>query len=79
VALVRTGVSEELVDSIIRVKIIRQLLVTANVFLTSLIIFVLRMEGRVPPKCWISQGPQGFTSQKTAFFIVTAVKSSNLT
>jgi hypothetical protein len=33
----------------------------------------------VPPKLRFSQEPHGVTSQKTPFFIVTAVKTSNLT
>jgi hypothetical protein len=35
--------------------------------------------GDVPPKHQFLQQPQGVTSQKMAFFIVTTVKSSNLT
>jgi hypothetical protein len=33
----------------------------------------------VPPKRRFFQGPPGVTTQKTPFFIVTAVKTSNLT
>jgi hypothetical protein len=33
----------------------------------------------VPPKCRFTQNLHGDTSQKTAFFIVTTVKTSNLT
>jgi hypothetical protein len=36
-------------------------------------------EAQVPPKRWFLQEPQGVTSQKTPFFIVTAVQNSNLT
>jgi hypothetical protein len=32
----------------------------------------------VAPKRWLTRDPHGATSQKTAFFIVTAVKASNL-
>jgi hypothetical protein len=32
----------------------------------------------VPPKPWFLQEPHGVTSQKTAFFIVTTVKTSDL-
>jgi hypothetical protein len=35
--------------------------------------------GDFPPKRWFLQEPHGITSQKTPFFIVTAVKTSNLT
>jgi hypothetical protein len=33
----------------------------------------------VSEELWFSQEPHGVTSQKTAFFIVTAVNTSNLT
>jgi hypothetical protein len=33
----------------------------------------------IPPKCWFSQEPHGVTSQKTAFFIVSTIKTSNPT
>jgi hypothetical protein len=36
-------------------------------------------EGYVPPKRLYLQEPHGTTSQKTSFFIVTAVKTSILT
>jgi hypothetical protein len=39
----------------------------------------LKMEAIVPLKRRFTQDLQGATSQKTAFFIVTAVKTSNLT
>jgi hypothetical protein len=35
--------------------------------------------GHIPPKHRFLQDPQGVKSQKTAFFIITAVKTSNLT
>jgi hypothetical protein len=42
-------------------------------------IFVTMMkEVQVPPKRRFLQEPQGITTQKTPFFIVTAVKTSNL-
>jgi hypothetical protein len=34
---------------------------------------------QVPPKRWFLQEPHGVTTQKTPFFVVTAVKTSNLT
>jgi hypothetical protein len=37
------------------------------------------MRRKVPPKLPFLQEPRSVTSQKTAFFIVTAVKTSNLT
>jgi hypothetical protein len=36
-------------------------------------------EAPVPPKRRFLQEPHGITTQKTPFFIVTAVKTSNLT
>jgi hypothetical protein len=68
-ALVRTDVSEELSASIIRLRIIGQLgtLVT------------LMMEALSSPKRRFLQEPHGLIPQKTPFFIVTAVKTSNLT
>jgi hypothetical protein len=56
-----------------------QLLVTADVAPSSVIVIALIMETIVPPKCQFLQEPHGITSQKTAFFIVTAVNTSNLT
>jgi hypothetical protein len=32
-----------------------------------------------PPKCWFLQEPHGVTSQRTAFFIVTTLNTTNLT
>jgi hypothetical protein len=63
VVLVRTYDSEERIASIISVKKISE----------------LRMLGYVPPKRRFLQEPHGATSQKTAFFIVTAVKTTDLT
>jgi hypothetical protein len=37
-----------------------------------------RWRREIPPKRRFLQDPHGVTSQKTAFFIVTAVKTSNL-
>jgi hypothetical protein len=79
VALVRTDISEELSASFIRVTRIGELgtmlAVTSN-----------RRTLRRNTKCALSspkrrfiQEPRGVTSQKTPFFIVTAVKTSNLT
>jgi hypothetical protein len=92
VALVRTDVSEELSASIIRVTRISEvgttltvtsnrrtlLLVTVSVVPSSQIVFTLMKEAP-PPKRLFLQEPHGNTSQKTVFFIVTAVKTSNLT
>jgi hypothetical protein len=77
VAVIRTDVSEELSASFTRVTRIGEL-VTASVVAISPILVSL-MKGRVPPKRRFLQEPHGVTSQKTPFFIVTAVKTSNLT
>jgi hypothetical protein len=51
-----------------------RLLVTTNV--PSSLILVTPMMGQyVPLKCWFLQEPCGITSQKMAFFIVTAMKT----
>jgi hypothetical protein len=63
VALVRTDVSEEPGASFIRVTKIGE----------------LGRRRQVPPKRRFLQEPRGETTQKTPFFIVTAVKTSNLT
>jgi hypothetical protein len=54
---------------------VRRLLVTANVP----ILVTLMMEAPRSSKSRFLQEPHGFTSQKTAFFILTAVRTSNLT
>jgi hypothetical protein len=55
-----------------------RLLVTAIVP-SSPILVTLMKEAQVPPKRRFLQEPRGVTSQKTQLFIVTAVKTSNLT
>jgi hypothetical protein len=52
-----------------------RLLVAACVVPSSPIFITLVMDS---PKCRSLQEPHGVTSQKTPFFIVTAVKTSNL-
>jgi hypothetical protein len=77
VFLVRTDVLEERIISITRVKRIGALLLTlflARRFLSSW--WWRRYLHRKRP---FLQQPHGVTSQKTAFFIATAVKTSNLT
>jgi hypothetical protein len=67
VALVRTDVSEELsASNLVFLHSVRRLLVTASVVPSSPILVTL-------------QEPHCVTTQKTALFIVTAVKTSNLT
>jgi hypothetical protein len=63
VALVRTDISEECSASIIRVTGISEPGTLAV----------------VPPKCPFLQEPHSITSKKTAFFIGTTMKTSNLT
>jgi hypothetical protein len=50
-------------------------------FARGFLIFLIpwRWKRYVPPKCRLTQYLHGATSQKTAFFIVTAVKTSSLT
>jgi hypothetical protein len=76
VALVRTDVSEEPSAFFIRVTRIGELgttLAATNNRRT------LRRNALVSPKRRFLQEPHGVTSQKIPFFIVTAVKTSNLT
>jgi hypothetical protein len=57
-----------------------RLLVTANILPSSPILVTLMMWALgSSPKRRFLQEPHGVTSQKTPFFIVTAVKTSNLT
>jgi hypothetical protein len=43
------------------------------------ITFLIRVKQYIPQKRWFLQQPHNITSQKMAFFIVTTVKTSNLT
>jgi hypothetical protein len=93
VALVRTDVSEETGASFIRMTKVGELgttqVATSNRLTlrrnTNILFLVHRLlspwwrRRQVPPKRRFLQKPQGLTSQKTPFFIVTAVKTSNLT
>jgi hypothetical protein len=76
VALVRTDVSEELSASFIRVTRIGELgtLTVTSIVPSSPILVTLMNEALRS-----LQEPHGVTSQKTPLFIVTAVKTSNLT
>jgi hypothetical protein len=56
-----------------------QLLVTASAIPSSPILVTLMKEDLVPPKHRFLHEPHGVTSQQTPFFIVTSVKTSNLT
>jgi hypothetical protein len=76
VALVRTDVSEE---PGVFLRSVRLFLVAACVVPSSPILVTLMNEAQVPSKRRFLQEPHGVTSQKTPFFIVTAVKTSNLT
>jgi hypothetical protein len=58
---------------------VRRLLVTASVVPSSPIFVTLMKEALSSPKRRFLQEPHGVTSQKTPFFIVTTVKTSNLT
>jgi hypothetical protein len=71
VGLVRTDVSEEVSASFIRVTLIGELG-------TTLAVTSNRRTLRRNTNGRFLQEPYGVTSQKTPFFIVTAVKTSNL-
>jgi hypothetical protein len=93
VALVRTDVSEEHGASFIRVtkigelgttyqvflRSVRRLLVAACVLPSSPIFVTLMKEAPGASETRFLQEPHGVTTQKTPFFIVSAVKTSNLT
>jgi hypothetical protein len=85
VALVRTYVSEKFIASITREKRIDELgtplelLVTSNLVPSSLLLSTLIMEAIRSSESPFLQEPHGVTSQKAAFFIVTAMRTSNLT
>jgi hypothetical protein len=68
VAFVRTNIPEEHIASIIMVTRIGELGTTLAV-----------TSNRRMPRKNSAQGPHGVTFQKTAFFIVTTVKTSNFT
>jgi hypothetical protein len=78
VALVRADVSEQLSASIIRVTRICEIGTTGNGVRSPPIFVTLMMEALSVPKRRFLQEPHGVIYQKTAFFIVTAVKNSNL-
>jgi hypothetical protein len=75
VALVRTDVSEETSasNSVTRIGELGTMLAVTNDRRT-----LRRWRSYFPPKCRFYKS-HGVTSQKTAFFIVTAVETSNLT
>jgi hypothetical protein len=76
-ALVRTSVLEETF-----LRSMHQLLVSANVVPSMLIIVTLMMEALCSSETWFLQEPRGVTSQKTEFFslyILLPDASSDLT
>jgi hypothetical protein len=72
VALVTTNVLEERITSIITMERISEL--RAMPILSTQLIDVIRSS-----ESWFLQQPHTITSQETAFFILTAVKTLNLT
>jgi hypothetical protein len=83
-ALIRTDVSEKhhlhlLGEKNQRIRSLHQLLVTANVVPSVLIPFSLMMEATHSPKSMFLPDLRCVTFQNTAFLIVTAVETSNLT
>jgi hypothetical protein len=86
-ALVRTDISEEPSASFIRMTRIgelgttqaaRRLLVAACVVSSSPNLVTLMKKAPGSSETSVLQEPHGITSQKTPFFIVTTVKTSNL-
>jgi hypothetical protein len=78
VALVRTGVSEELSTTFIRVARIGELGTTLAVTSNRRTLRRNAKKYQVPSKRLFLQEPHGVASQETPFFIVTAVETSNL-
>jgi hypothetical protein len=87
VALEITDVSEEHTNSIIRVtkigellflRSVFRLLVTVDVVLSSTILVTLMIQAIRSSESRFLEEPRGVTSQKTAFSIDTAVRTSNL-
>jgi hypothetical protein len=74
VEIVLTDVSEERIASIFRVEYKKKSMSEPARARET----VWRWKWYVPLKRWLTQFLHGATSQKTAFFIVTAVKTSNL-
>jgi hypothetical protein len=74
VALLRTDVAEKRIATIIRVSVIGKIGTTLVV--TSKRVGLWRLY--IPPKRRFFQEPHCVTPQKAAFFILTAVKTSNL-
>jgi hypothetical protein len=79
VAIVRREVSVERIASIIRVKRIGEPGATSAVTSKRRRFLSPCWRCYDPPKRRILQEPQAATSQKTAFFVVAAVNTSNLT
>jgi hypothetical protein len=75
---VRTNISEEHIASIIRATRFGKP-VTANVVRSSAVLVTLMMDAIRSSDTSVLKQSHGVASQKTAFFIVTAVKISNLT
>jgi hypothetical protein len=69
-----TNLRSSLICELLFLRRVLRLLVTVNVIPSSPSPVTLMMETKVPPKSRFLQKPHGVTSQKTAFFIVTAVK-----
>jgi hypothetical protein len=61
------------------IRIVRQLLITANIVHSSPILATLMTEALNSSEMWFLRELHGVTSQKTAFCIVPAVETSNLT
>jgi hypothetical protein len=78
-ALVRTDVSEEFNASFIKMTRIDELGTTLAVTSNRRTLRSVIWRRYVLPKRGFLQQPHGVTSQMTGFFIVSAVKTSNLT
>jgi hypothetical protein len=75
----RNNVSSNKQPTIVFLRSVRRLLVTANVVPSSPILVTLMNEAIRSSETSVSQESLGVSSQKTKFFIVAAVKTSNPT
>jgi hypothetical protein len=66
-------------EDLVFLRSVRRLVVTASVVPSSPILVILMKEALSSSETLVLKEPHDVTSQKTPFFIITAVKTSNLT
>jgi hypothetical protein len=73
------GILYKPIEDLLFLRSVRRLLVIASVVPSSSILVTLMKEALSSSETSALTEPHGVTSKKTTFFIVTAVKTSNLT